>query len=191
VEGGVEIRAAEPGDAAGIAGVHVASWLRTYADLVAHYRLDDPDPARREALWRGRLSEPTDPADRVFVATTAGGVTGFAWVTPSPDDDDDAARVGQVRSLHVSPDAQGRGTGRLLLRAALEHLAEAGRTAASLWVVADNHRARGVYEHLGWSPDGTSRREPLGVEGENAAEVTVMRYRKRLGRTGFRGVGEP
>ena len=29
----------------------------------------------------------------------------------------------------------------------------------TLWVLADNHRARGLYEHLEWQPTGRSRQD--------------------------------
>ena len=51
-----------------------------------------------------------------------------------------------MRHLGVRPDQWGRG----LARAAVERAAGVRR----LWVLHDNARARGFYEHLGWTPTG-------------------------------------
>jgi GNAT superfamily N-acetyltransferase len=67
----------------------------------------------------------------------------------------------RVRHLGVRPEAWGRG----LARAALDR-AQGPRT---LWVLADNDRARGFYEHLGWAPSGREQKAewpPYPVELE-------------------------
>lgn len=58
--------------------------------------------------------------------------------------------AGRLRHLAVHPDHWGTG----LAREAVE-LAVAGiRGTPTLWVLAANHRARGLYVHLGWVPTG-------------------------------------
>ena len=59
-----------------------------------------------------------------------------------------------VRHLGVRPDRWGTGLG----RAGLARAVAAG--ASSLWVLADNHRARGLYDSLGWAPTGATRECP-------------------------------
>jgi GNAT superfamily N-acetyltransferase len=51
-----------------------------------------------------------------------------------------------LRHVGVRPDRWGTGLG----RAAVDRAGPVTR----LWVLADNHRARGFYEHLGWRPTG-------------------------------------
>jgi GNAT superfamily N-acetyltransferase len=97
------------------------------------------------------------------------------------DGDDTGGTVGQVRSLHVDPEAVGRGRGRALLAAARERLRRAGHTEATLWVVADNERARAVYEADGWRLDVATRRDPLGLPGEDVPTLEVVRLRRLLG----------
>ncbi len=55
-----------------------------------------------------------------------------------------------IRHLAVHPDCWGTGLARELLAAACERIAGPVR----LWCLADNQRARGLYEHLGWSLTG-------------------------------------
>jgi GNAT superfamily N-acetyltransferase len=55
----------------------------------------------------------------------------------------------RLRHLGVRPELWGRG----LARAAVERATGVRR----LWVLRDNTRARGFYEHLGWSPTGAEQ----------------------------------
>ena len=59
-----------------------------------------------------------------------------------------------LRHLAVHPDWWGRG----LARAGVGRAAAAGATR--LWVLGDNHRARGLYEQLGWAPTGVTQECP-------------------------------
>jgi GNAT superfamily N-acetyltransferase len=101
------------------------------------------------ARWEHLLADPSvrvevvGPPDRLEVY--------LAW-----DDE-------RLRHLGVRPDRWGRG----LATAAVARAAGVRR----LWVLADNHRARGLYEHLGWSPTGQEQRAewpPYPVELEYA-----------------------
>jgi GNAT superfamily N-acetyltransferase len=67
----------------------------------------------------------------------------------------------RLRHLGVRPEQWGRG----LARRAVERAAGVRR----LWVLRDNQRARGFYEHLGWAPTGAEQRAewpPYPVELE-------------------------
>lgn len=56
-----------------------------------------------------------------------------------------------LRHLAVHPDFWRRGIAR-------EAVLRSGATR--LWVLADNHRARGLYESLGWTPSGVTQECP-------------------------------
>ena len=59
-----------------------------------------------------------------------------------------------LRHLAVRPDHWRSGLGR-------EGFARAEAAGAGrLWVLADNVRARGLYEHLGWRPSGVTQECP-------------------------------
>jgi GNAT superfamily N-acetyltransferase len=65
-----------------------------------------------------------------------------------------------VRHLAVRPDRWGEGWGRRALGRAEDAARAAGLTELVLWCLAENHRARGLYEHLGWAPTGEQQPSP-------------------------------
>jgi ribosomal protein S18 acetylase RimI-like enzyme len=179
-QGDPDIRVASRRDAAGIAAVHVGSWLATYAHLTKTARGTRTGLAGRVALWTRRLTSP-ETGCSTLVATTDGRVRGFVYAGPTTDVDDDPSVTAQVFSIHVEPEFAGRGVGRGLMARAVASFRASGYTAATLWVVAENRRARRFYERLGWRVDGATRRELLAVEGEEGDDVEVVRYRLDLG----------
>jgi GNAT superfamily N-acetyltransferase len=105
----------------------------TNLDALAHVFPGVPYPTDEvRARWARLVADPevrvevVGPAERLDVY--------LAW---------DAERL---RHLGVRPELWGRG----LARAAVERASGVRR----LWVLRDNTRARGFYEHLGWSPTG-------------------------------------
>jgi len=71
-----------------------------------------------------------------------------------------------IRHLAVHPQHWGTGLARRLLEAACDRIE--GRVW--LWCLVENHRARGLYEHLGWTPTGVQE------ESEFPPYPTQMEY---------------
>lgn len=165
------VRRATAADAYGIASVQVASWRAGYADVFPADFLAGLSVDERLKLWTRVLS---DGGYDIFVAERGGGVAGFASAGPTEDADGTGTR-GELFALYVEPAAWGRGLGRALLTRAEAALREAGFHEATLWVLEDNPRARGVYAAAGWKPDGG--RKLLTDPGVDAAAI---RYRKEL-----------
>lgn len=196
VVGSGRIRSACADDASEIAAVHVASWRDTYTNGGSGDPCSSVTVSGRIPVWASRIRDPA-PGENLLVSEELPGgeelprdeadrgLTGFVWLGPTTDEDDDPASVGQIRSIHVHPRCHGRGWGRRLLAAAQERLISAGRRQVSLWVVTDNHRARGFYERLGWQFDAAHRKEILAVGDEQGPTVEVVRYRLPLGRHGL------
>ena len=57
----------------------------------------------------------------------------------------------QLSEVVTAPPAWGRGLSSLLLHHAVADLPDVGYDAIELWTQTDNHRARRLYERLGWS----------------------------------------
>ncbi|MDN5725886.1 MAG: mycothiol synthase, partial [Propionibacteriales bacterium] len=140
---GIAVRPFEPGsdDRA-----WVALNARVFADHPEQGRLTADDLAARMAEdW-------FDPAGFLVAIDSSGGPTdgtmlGFHWTKISPPGTD----TGEVYVLGVSPDAAGRGLGRLLLEAGLDHLFDAGLSTVELYTEGDNVRARTLYERSGFT----------------------------------------
>lgn len=107
-------------------------------------------------------------------------LVGFVSVSSKPEPDTssslDGALMGEILSVHVSEPAWGLGVGTALFAAALSELSAQGCSAAYLWVVRDNARARRFYEKMGLRPTGLQRIDqtrtvPL-VEVQYRAEVS-------------------
>jgi ribosomal protein S18 acetylase RimI-like enzyme len=161
----VHIRPASPDDALAIETIRVNGWRSAYRHVFPAADLDalSIDAER----WRSRLHVPP-PGWSTVVCEDAGRVVGFASTGPSRDEDE----IGELYAIYVDPEAWSTGAGRALMTAAEERLA-AEWTAALLWVLEENPRARGFYERAGWAPDGVRKAEERF--GVRAPEV---RYRK-------------
>lgn len=61
--------------------------------------------------------------------------------------------VGEIYVISVSPDAQGRGLGRVAVLAGLQHLAAKGLSTAELFVEETNRAAYALYRSLGFRLD--------------------------------------
>jgi GNAT superfamily N-acetyltransferase len=90
------------------------------------------------ARWEATLADPS-----VTVLMTPGAFT--SWDT-----------TGRLRHLAVHPDQWDRGLAREGVELAVAGIRACGRVP-TLWVLVANHRARGLYEHLGWRPTGAAR----------------------------------
>jgi mycothiol synthase len=112
--------------------------------------------------FRQRQREPWFDPDGFRVLDVEGRMAGFCWtkVHPPSSDAGDGA-LGEIYVIAVHPDMHGRGFGRQLVLAGLEHLARRGITIAMLYVDADNDAATALYRDLGF-----------GLHCTNAAYVT-------------------
>ena len=118
------------------------------------------------ASWLRNLVANT--AARTLVAERSpGDVLGF---TRFGDDSEDAAN-GHIFALYVSPRASGQGVGRRLLERAISELDPLSARPITLWVFEKNARARRLYEHAGFAPNGVQRVEEL----YRAPEIRMMR----------------
>ncbi|MEZ5102557.1 MAG: GNAT family N-acetyltransferase [Thermoleophilia bacterium] len=183
---GVVVRKAVAADAVGIARVHVRAWQVAYAGLLPAEALTGLGVEESATRWSELLTWPR-PGTIVLVAERDDRVVGFASIGPSRDADADPAVVGELFALYVSPAAWRTGVGRALLSAADTMLAVAGFERATLWVLVDNARARGVYEAAGWLPEGATK-----VEAHLGRNLRELRYVRDLGgREAPEEAGEP
>ena len=149
----VAVRPLRPGTA------DEAAWVATNNRAFAGH----PDQGRETlASLHRAMAEPWFAADDLLVLdgvppVDAGGrLDGFCWVRVHPATAT-APAAGEIYVIGVDPDSGGRGLGRALVTAGLEHMTARGLTRALLYVDADNAPARRLYDRLGFTTARTRR----------------------------------
>jgi GNAT superfamily N-acetyltransferase len=106
--------------------------------------------------WLGELIA-SKSAQTLVAELTPGHVVGFTRFGMEPDNPGN----GHIYALYVAPSATGHGIGRLLIEKALAVLDPLSIRPITLWVFEDNTRARTIYSHAGFVPDGGRRVEDM------------------------------
>jgi ribosomal protein S18 acetylase RimI-like enzyme len=151
----LDLRSAGLNDAGAIARVHVATWRAAYAGLVPDAYLVGMTEVGQMRFWRRLLgrsqAEETILVAEVESAANAGGpqVVGFGSCGPSRPYG--LPYRGEVFTLYVTDDWQGRGIGRALVQALFTDLVARGNRDALIWVLSANP-SRFFYEAVGGSP---------------------------------------
>ena len=123
--------------------IHVRSWRCAYRGLVPDRVLDGLTVSDRARRWVELLAGGSE----TYLAD--GGFCSI--IRPARD----VSASVEVAALYVDPSRWGRGIGGALLRAAL-----APGDDVSLWVFAENERARGFYRAQGFADDGAQAIDP-------------------------------
>lgn len=171
----MQVRPTEAGDAQAVADIQVSSWRAAYKGIIPAPHLAAMTGSERAARYAALVRTLPDRSGH-WVACAEEGPVGFVEVGPSRDEGADTRAVGEVFALYVEPRHWGDGAGRALMATALDFLARCGFAEVSLWVLADNKRARRFYEAAGFVADGGEADIQLGEP------VHEVRYRRRLER---------
>jgi len=131
----IDVRPAEPQDAAGIAEAHRLSWQHAYAGLIPHGVLTKMIERRGETWWRKATRGPAT----VLVVEVAGTIAAYATVGLN------RARVlpqeGEVYEIYVRPEYQGIGLGHMLFGEARRLLKSLGCSGMVVWCLEDSSHA--------------------------------------------------
>jgi len=138
------IRLAAPADREALLGL----WL----DLVAHHRRLDPDypalPGIREALLRELGRGLSNPACRLWVAESDGGLAGFLFAEHEAADQ--GVGMSWIHELYVESPARRAGIGRDLVAEARAFFAERGAARISVRVEIRNEFGLRFWHSLGF-----------------------------------------
>lgn len=172
------VRRAVDTDAEAIGALHIRSWQTAYRGHLPDPFLDalSAELERRVEFWRSHISASGSALHEIWVADVEAHVNGFMAIGPARNAESPGS--GELYAIYVHPDCWRRGLGRILLQHATRRLTELEYSAAILWVLASNLKARGFYEHAGWTVDGGSKMEVL----PDGTELREIRYRIILGR---------
>ncbi|NJC21917.1 GNAT superfamily N-acetyltransferase [Arthrobacter pigmenti] len=124
-----------PGEVAECAAI----WARATAR-----RDNESFPATVETALPGLQRRLAIDGSKLIVLRLRGMPTGFTLFAPREE-------TLEVFYLAVDPEAWGSGLGTRLLSEAEHFARELNLTILELWVIDDNDRAIGVYEHAGWN----------------------------------------
>lgn len=139
----VDVRLAGLDDAGAIARIHVETWRTTYAGMLPDDLLIRMSQDGQTRLWQRMLRD----GETVLVAEDpAVGIVGFGSYGPNRSGRGEF--TGEVYTLYVLPDYQGRGLGQGLLGALFAALQREGHETALIWVLATSP-SRFFYEAMG------------------------------------------
>ncbi|RAS15793.1 GNAT family N-acetyltransferase [Paraburkholderia bryophila] len=167
----VEIREATYSDAETIARIHVLSWQAAYRGIMPEAFLERLFVEARLGMWQksfqsGKL--------KVLLAYSDEAVVGWIAFGACRDADKDETWA-EVEALYILPEFWRRGIGERLSESACSLLRSAGFSFVALWVLSENHRARGFYHRIGFDHDDSSKCITVG-----GTPLTEIRYRCSL-----------
>lgn len=141
----LRFRAASPGDAQAIAGLHADSWRRHYRGAYSDDFLDNYAAEYLLSVWTERLAVP-NPQACTILAQRNGAVVGLAHTLLG----EDAAWGAFIDNLHVAYGLKRQGIGtRLLALTAQAVLERSPSSSLYLWVLEQNSDARAFYAARG------------------------------------------
>ncbi len=118
--------------------------MRGYCDF---YEVDPRDDDLL-AMSRALIADPQHEGLQLIARDPSGGAVAFAtifWTWSTSE----AARIGVMNDLFVSPGARGDGIATALIAACLKRCRERGARSLSWQTARDNYRAQRVYERTG------------------------------------------
>ena len=139
-------------DASSIAAISIEVWIGTYlkrgvSAFFADYALEAFTPSKIEKLI-------SDPKQFILVSENEEGIDGFIRLTSSSKAPVPDCSEMEISTLYVQPRHHGKGIGKRLLNAALQHCRD--KTVESVWLTtnAENDPAIAFYlaqgfEHVG------------------------------------------
>jgi len=139
----IDIRRAEPDDAAAIADVHARSWQGAYGGIIPFRALTAMIGRRGPAWWTNAIRR----AASVLVVEIGGEVVGYA--TLGRNRARELPQQGEIYELYIKPEYQGVGLGTRLFAAARDKLSAHGLSGLVVWALEDNINATHFYEGAG------------------------------------------
>lgn len=100
------------------------------------------------AAVRDEMTQPWFDAEGFRLHFIEGKLAGFCWTKVHDEGD---ARIGEIYVIAVDPEFHGRGLGKAMTLAGLEHLSSLGITVGMLYVESDNEAAVATYEKIGFT----------------------------------------
>lgn len=139
----IDVRRADPEDAAEIAAIHHEAWQGAYCGIIPHRALASMINRRGPDWWASAIKR----AASVLVIEVGGRIAGYATIGRSRSRD--LKQQGEIYELYVKPEYQGTGLGTRLFAAARDRLSGHGLKGLVVWALEDNETATTFYHGMG------------------------------------------
>lgn len=139
----IDIRKAEPRDAAAIADVHSEAWRGAYQGIIPHRALTAMINRRGPDWWANAIRR----AATVLVIEIGGRIAGYTTIGRNRAHE--LKQQGEIYELYLRPEYQGIGLGSRLFAAARRRLADHGLKGLVVWALEENQNALAFYEGAG------------------------------------------
>ncbi|MBL8577614.1 MAG: GNAT family N-acetyltransferase [Mesorhizobium sp.] len=139
----IDIRKAEPRDAAAIAEVHYDAWTGAYSGIIPHRALTRMIGRRGAEWWSNAIRR----AASVLVIEIGGKLAGYATIGKNRARE--LSQQGEIYELYLRPEYQGIGLGSRLFAEARKRLAASGLHGLVVWALEDNSGALSFYQGAG------------------------------------------
>lgn len=136
------------------------SWQRAYHGQVPAEVLNNASVSDREVGWSKTLA--TD-YDSIAIAEDGGETRGFVHFGPARGVLAASSQSGEVYSLYLHPEFQGRGLGRALWCHAIDTLRARGYADVAVCVLEANQVSRRFYERCGCVLNGAPLKVAMGA----------------------------
>jgi len=163
----IQIREATVSDIDIISHVHVQCWQEAYAEILPADYLNSLSREQRAEKWKKAFHEEKSPW-KMFVAEEDGLIKGF--VSSGRSLKSDFGFQGELYTLYLLRQLQGRGMGRALFEKARNSLALSGINKMYLWVFKDNP-ALAFYKHMGGEE---FMRQTVHIGGADVEEIAMV-----------------
>ena len=140
------IREATVADAPGIGKVQVDTWRTTYAGIVPEAELEALSYEDKQRFWERVITYPGNPTFVYVAQDNEGQIVGFTSGGQAMKPE--LGYEGELYTIYVLREFQGKGAGRELFRVAVQRFMERGFRSMLLWVFVDNPSRR-FYEAMG------------------------------------------
>lgn len=156
------LRRATISDASSLAAISIEVWIGTYLKrgvtaFFADYALSAFTPAKFETLIR-------DPGEFILVSENIEGIDGFIRVSSASTPPVEGCSDMEIATLYVQPRHHGKGIGKRLLQAALQHSRDCAAPSVWLTTNAENTPAIAFYLSQGFEQIGETHFR-IGDEG--------------------------
>ncbi|KAI8066738.1 GCN5-like N-acetyltransferase [Gongronella butleri] len=165
----IQLRPATDSDHDLLVQIHVASWKVTYKGLVPDTFLDDEAHSELDARWKKKHPLQCARVRHTTIAydEASGESVGFVYAEYEQEKEKDMVYVDH---LHVLPNWQGHGIGKMLLKDACDWTRSLALPKIYLYVMEQNAQAIQFYERQKWIYDGD-------LEGQMSGSLTVQARR--------------